>query len=131
MLITIGGWGGSTYFSDVAATRAARNKFAASCVDRFLRGNLPGRAAPPGAGAGVFNGLDLDWEYPGSGSPGNHTRPEDRANATPPLPHPSAAPDRESAQTGRRYLLTAALPVGTNAPATSSRASRALSTGRT
>jgi chitinase len=112
VLIAIGGWGGSTYFSDVAATRAARNRFAASCVDRFIRGNLPG--APRGAGAGVFNGLDIDWEYPGGGAPGNHTRPGDRANATRLFRTLRRHLDRESARTGRRYLLTAALPVGTS-----------------
>ena len=111
VLITIGGWGGSKYFSDVAATHTARNRFAASCVDRFIRGNLPG--APSGAGAGVFNGLDIDWEYPGGGSPGNHTRPDDRANATRLFRTLRRHVDRESARTGRRYLLTAALPVGT------------------
>ncbi len=112
VLITIGGWGGSTYFSDVAATEASRRKFAASCVDRFIRGNLPG--APPAAAAGVFNGLDIDWEYPGGGSPGNHTRPDDRANATRLFRTLRRHLDRESERTGRRYLLTAALPAGTS-----------------
>jgi chitinase len=112
VLITIGGWGGSKYFSDVAATREARNRFAASCVDRFIRGNLPG--APTGAGAGVFRGFDIDWEYPDGGSPGNHARPEDRANATRLFAALRRHLERESERTGRRYLLTAALPAGTS-----------------
>jgi chitinase len=112
VLLTIGGWGGSRYFSDVAATPEARRKFAASCVDRFLRGNLEG--LPRGAAAGVFNGLDIDWEYPGGGDPGNIRRPTDRANATLLFRTLRRHLDRESARAGRRYRLTAALPVGTS-----------------
>jgi chitinase len=37
----------------------------------------------PGAAAGVFDGIDLDWEWPGSeGNVGNVIRPEDRENFT-------------------------------------------------
>lgn len=109
--LTIGGWGGSKHFSDVAATPEARRKFAVSCVDRFIRGNLPG--FPPGAASGIFNGLDIDWEFPGGGDPGNISRPDDRANATLLFRTLRRQLDRESARTGRRYRLTAALPVGT------------------
>jgi chitinase len=37
-----------------------RRRFVASCVDRFLRGNFaPGVHEP-----GIFDGFDVDWEYP-------------------------------------------------------------------
>src|SRR5712691_3840532 len=39
--ISIGGWTGSTYFSDAAATGASRRAFVKSCIDLFIKGNLP------------------------------------------------------------------------------------------
>ncbi|MER5322555.1 glycoside hydrolase family 18 protein [Streptosporangium roseum] len=80
-MISLGGWSGSKYFSDAVLTAESRTKLAASCVDLWLKGNLPGAA--PGAGAGVFDGIDLDWEWPGSsGADGNVIRPEDKRNFT-------------------------------------------------
>jgi chitinase len=80
-LISLGGWTGSKYFSDAVLTPESRAELARSCVDLWLRGNLPG--LEPGAGAGVFDGIDLDWEWPGSaGAEGNVIRPEDKRNFT-------------------------------------------------
>jgi chitinase len=81
VLISLGGWTGSAHFSDAVVTAEARAKLAASCVDLWLKGNLPD--LPAGSGAGVFDGIDLDWEWPGSeGNAGNVIRPEDKRNFT-------------------------------------------------
>jgi hypothetical protein len=53
VVMSLGGWTGSKYFSDVAATAATRQAFVASCVDLLLKGNLPADPAtiwPPAAG---------------------------------------------------------------------------------
>ncbi|HEX4815259.1 MAG TPA: glycoside hydrolase family 18 protein [Nonomuraea sp.] len=81
ILISLGGWTGSKHFSDAVLTAESRARLARSCIDLWLRGNLPG--LEPGAGAGVFDGIDLDWEWPGStGADGNVIRPEDKRNFT-------------------------------------------------
>ena len=82
VLISLGGWTWSRGFSE-AAKPANRQAFVASCIDAYIRGNLPvtDGAGGVGAAAGVFDGIDIDWEYPNAcgltcGSV------EDRANFT-------------------------------------------------
>ena len=107
--ISLGGWTLSNYFSDAVLTDAARKKFAASCVDLFLKGNLPGAA--PGAAAGVFDGVDFDWEWPGSeGEPGNVVRPEDKPNFTLMLQEFRRQLDAYGRTTRKHYATTAFLP---------------------
>ncbi len=106
--ISLGGWTGSKYFSDAAlpANRAAHVK---SCLDMWLKGNLPG--APAGAAKGVFDGIDLDWEWPASeGAPGNVVRPEDKQNFTGLVREYRKQLDRSSWPFKGRYNLTAFLP---------------------
>jgi chitinase len=65
----------------------------------------------PGLGAGVFDGIDIDWEYPASpGNDGNVYRPEDTANYTALLKEFRSQLDAYGKQAGRHYLLTAAMP---------------------
>ncbi|MFJ3906788.1 glycosyl hydrolase family 18 protein [Streptomyces sp. NPDC090025] len=84
VVVSLGGWTYSKYFSDVAATDASRQKFVRSCIDVWIKGNLPAYngAGGEGVAAGIFDGIDLDWEWPGSpdGHPGNHYGPQDKAN---------------------------------------------------
>lgn len=106
--ISLGGWTGSKYFSDAAlpANRAAHVK---SCLDMWIKGNLPG--APAGAAKGVFDGIDLDWEWPASeGNPGNVIRPEDRENFTGLVREYRKQLDQASWPFRGRYNLSAFLP---------------------
>jgi chitinase len=114
VLISLGGWTLSQYFSDAALTAASRRTLVESCIDLFVEGNLPavdGGVGGPGSGAGVFDGIDLDWEWPGSeGHPDNTIRPEDKRNFTKLVAEFRAQLDEAGKQAGKHYELTAFLP---------------------
>jgi chitinase len=62
VLISIGGASAANTaaFSTLASTAAGRQAFAASCIDLFINGNIaPGITAP-----GLFDGFNIDWEFP-------------------------------------------------------------------
>ena len=114
VLISLGGWSLSTYFSDVAATAASRQAFVASCIDTFIKGNLPvawSNLGGPASAAGLFDGIDVDWEYPGI-DPGNgaHFSSADKANATLLFAEFRKQLDALGKTNHKQYLLTAALP---------------------
>ncbi len=113
ILISIGGWTYSKFFSDAALTPASREKLVRSCIDIYLKGNLPvyNGAGGPGSAAGIFDGIDLDWEWPGAeGHPGNIVRPQDKANNTLLMAEFRRQMDELTATTAKRYLLTAFTP---------------------
>lgn len=63
----MGGWG-SSRFSEMAANDSTRTAFAADCrrvIDKF-----------------GLDGIDIDWEYPGSGTAGISFSSADKENFT-------------------------------------------------
>ncbi len=97
-MISIGGWGGSARFSDVALTDSSRRRFAESAVELFID-RWPG----------VFDGVDVDWEFPvRGGMKGNVERPEDRENFTLLLAELRRALDARGARDRTHYELAIA-----------------------
>ena len=100
VLLSIGGWTLSDGFSDAALTDESRQKFVQSCLALYM-GRYPE----------VFDGFDIDWEYPvGGGIETNTYRPEDKHNLTLLMQEFRHQLDELGQQTGRPYLLTAAMP---------------------
>jgi chitinase len=96
LLISIGGWAAEG-FSDAALTPESRERFADSAIAFMERFG--------------FDGLDLDWEYPGSALGGIIARPEDRENFTLLLRLLRQKLDAAGSAASRRYLLTIATGV--------------------
>lgn len=117
VFISLGGWTWSKNFSRFSATAAARQTLVASCIDLYLKGNLPvaDGAGGPGAAAGVFDGIDIDWEYPGGGGqPYNSASPNDKHNFTLLLAEFRSQLTVLTGQTGRQYYLTIAAGAGSD-----------------
>lgn len=101
VLISVGGWSLSDYFS-TAARPENRAAFVASCIDMYLQGNFaPGISDPA-----VFDGIDIDWEYPGACGETCNWSPDDTANFVALMAEFRAQMNALSAQTGKQYLLT-------------------------
>ena len=110
VVVSIGGWLGSVYFSDALLTEKSREIFAESCIDLFIRGNLPleNGAGGKGVAAGIFDGIDIDWEYPVSGGvDGIRHNEKDREN----LSKFYALIRKKLDAINPDLLLTAAVPV--------------------
>jgi chitinase len=98
-LISVGGWTDSTGFYATARTAESRATFA--------------KSAAAFANKNGFDGVDIDWEYPGGG--GNDKGlggPEDTSNFTTLLAELRKALDAQGKTDGKRYLLTIASPAG-------------------
>jgi len=95
ILLSVGGWVWSNWFSDVALTESSREVFAQSIVDLIKRHDL--------------DGVDMDWEYPGQRAEDNVYRPVDKDNFTLMLKEIREHLDQIGVETGgRQYLLTIA-----------------------
>jgi chitinase len=116
ILLSLGGWTYSKYFSDAAATAASRQKLVSSCISMFINGNLPAQGGFGGnaTAANIFDGFDIDWEYPGSngGHLGNHFSANDTANFTALLQEFRNELNTAGTANGKTYALSAALPAG-------------------
>ncbi len=83
IVLSIGGWEGSKYFSDAALTPESRKFFVDQCLKIFVDGDLPevNGAGGEEAAAGIFDGFDIDWEYPvNGGQNGIHHNSTDNDN---------------------------------------------------
>lgn len=65
-MLSLGGWGGSTYFSPAVRTAASRATFISNIVKTYNQYGL--------------DGIDLDWEYPGQAGSGNLLDASDTRN---------------------------------------------------
>ncbi|GEM44905.1 hypothetical protein DC3_05400 [Deinococcus cellulosilyticus NBRC 106333 = KACC 11606] len=108
ILISIGGWGASQHFSPMAQTAESRARFIDSAISQFLLGSFPD--IHPENAIGIFDGFDLDWEYPTEGGlEGNLHHPEDAQNFTLLMQEFRVALDLLSQDTGQHYELSIAV----------------------
>ena len=100
VLISIGGAAWSANFSAAAQDDQARQRFASSCIQLYLKQYK-----------GVFDGLDIDWEFPVCGGE-TVGRREDKANFTLLLTELRRQLDELGQADNTHYLLTIAAPAG-------------------
>ena len=106
ILLSIGGWTCSGYFSEMALTEESRASFISSCLETLDQ--YP-----------FLAGLDLDWEYPGvarkgSGSDeGNPVKGDDKTHYTLLLKELRAALDAQFGPGKKQLTVCAAAPVNT------------------
>ena len=106
VLISIGGWNPPTYnqlFDLASSTTAQRQAFVSSCINMFIQGNI---ASGVSTGT-LFDGFDIDWEFPNANDTANFTAlmTEFRNELT-----------TLTGTTGRTYQLVADLAAGPSTP---------------
>jgi chitinase len=94
VLISLGGQAGNVAgFVTGAATAAGRAALASSCIDMFVKGNIAVGVTAPG----LFDGFNIDWEFPGAA---------DKDNFTALLKEFRVQLDALAKTTGKKYVLT-------------------------
>jgi chitinase len=86
-------------FVSAASTEAGRQALASSCINMFIQGNIaPGVTAP-----GLFDGFNIDWEFPTAA---------DKQNFTALLKEFRSQLDALGETTGKHYVLSFDGPAG-------------------
>jgi chitinase len=94
VLISLGGQAGDvTGFVTAASTAAGRAALASSCINLFVKGNIAAGVTAPG----LFDGFNIDWEFPGA---------TDKENFTALLKEFRTQLNALTKTTGKKYVLT-------------------------
>jgi chitinase len=94
VLISLGGQAGnSAGWVAAASTPGGRAALASSCIDLFVKGNIAAGVRAPG----LFDGFNIDWEFPSAA---------DKQNFTALLKEFRTQLDALSKSTGKQYVLT-------------------------
>lgn len=101
VLMSIGGASpaNTATFVTAASTQAGRQALAASCINMFVNGNIAAGVTAPG----LFDGFNIDWEFPTAA---------DTANFTALLKEFRSQLDALSKTTGKHYVMSFDGPAG-------------------
>ncbi len=101
VLMSIGGASAANTaaFSTAAATAAGRQALASSCISMFVQGNIAAGITAPG----LFDGFNIDWEFPAA---------SDTRNFTALLKEFRRQLDALGRSTGKQYVMSFDGPAG-------------------